>query len=131
MAAASNDPSRKLTLTARQDRVAALLATGRTVAAAAREVGVSTVTIWAWHKLPHFKERVTEYRRELTDRAIARLADMMASTAADTLQELASNPEVSASTRLDAAKSIYDIFVNVNNAQELQARIEQLEANQR
>jgi hypothetical protein len=119
---------RNQTISARQERVATCLATGQPVARAARECRVGECTIWAWLKQPPFRERVSELRRELTDRAIGRLADMMAGAAADTLLKLLEAK--SDSVRLDSVKAVYDLFVNVTNAAELKARIEQLEANQ-
>jgi hypothetical protein len=74
-------------LSARQDRVATALAAGRTKAAAARECGVGKVTIWRWLKDPAFRERVAEIRRALLDRAIGRLADVIAGARAPASQE--------------------------------------------
>jgi hypothetical protein len=128
MSAKRNESEPIGTLSARQERVAAAIAAGRTVAAASRECRAGTTTIWRWLKQPAFRQRIEALRRELVDRAVGRLADMMAGTAADTLRKLLDAK--SDSVRLDSVKAVYELFVNVTNAAELKARIEQLEANQ-
>src|SRR5262249_15135619 len=128
MAGKPEENERNRTVTARQERVAAALAVGRTVAAACRECRVSTGTIWVWMKQPAFRDRIAELRQQLTDRAIGRLADMMAGTAADTLRKLLEAK--SDAIKLDSVKAVYELFVNVTNAADLKARIEQLEVNQ-
>jgi hypothetical protein len=125
----SNSKGSKLNerVSARQERVATCLAAGYPVARAARECRVGECTIWGWLKQPAFRERVSELRKELTDRAIGRLADMMAGAAADTLLKLLEAK--SDSVRLDSVKAVYELFVNVTNAADLKDRLERLEAN--
>src|SRR5262245_24669273 len=115
-------------ISARQERVAACLASGYTKVRASRECRVGTTTIDRWMEMPAFRERIADLRKELTDRAIGRLAEMMAGAAADTLAKLLD--AASDSVRLDTVKAVYDLFVNVTNAAQLKARIEQLEAGQ-
>jgi hypothetical protein len=119
---------RNPTISNRQERVAVALASGRTVAAAARDCRVNADTVWTWMKQPAFQARVAELRQSLTDSAIGRLASMMADQAADALLRLLSAE--SDVVALDAVKAVYDLFVNVTNASELKSRIEQLEASQ-
>ncbi|VTT97979.1 hypothetical protein : Uncharacterized protein OS=Thermodesulfatator indicus (strain DSM 15286 / JCM 11887 / CIR29812) GN=Thein_1510 PE=4 SV=1 [Gemmataceae bacterium] len=118
---APNDP-----VTNRQERVASALACGNTIAAASRACKVSQTIIHRWFKQPAFKARVAELRNELTNRAIGRLADMMAGSAADALASLLDSK--SDTVRLDSVKAVYDLFINVTNAAELKNRIEQLES---
>src|SRR6516162_70812 len=79
---------RNLRVSNRQERVAAALASGRTVAAAARDCRVNEGTIWEWMKQSGFKERVAELRQLLTDRTIGRLSELLAGSAMDTLVQL-------------------------------------------
>jgi hypothetical protein len=114
-------------LSPRQDRVAACLAAGRTKAAAARECHVGIATIHRWFReSPAFRKRIDELRTELVDRAVGRLADLMAGAAVDRLASLLGAE--SESLRLDAVKAVYELFVHVTNAADLKGRIEQLEA---
>jgi hypothetical protein len=116
-------------VSARQERVACCLAAGYAVAKAARECSVGETTIWAWLKQPAFRERVAALRRELVDRAVGRLADLMANDAADALAKLLNAK--SDSVRLASVRSVFELFVNVTNAAELKDRIEKIEAAQR
>src|SRR5262249_62391363 len=77
----------RVVLAARQERVAALLAAGWKVAAAAREVGAGKTTVWAWLRQEDFRKRIDELRRELLDAAIGKLADLMAGQAGAVLGE--------------------------------------------
>lgn len=119
-------------LTERQEAVAACLAIGRTVNAAARECKVGACTIWRWLKVPEFKGRVDELRKELTDRAIGRLADLMAGKALDVLTKRLDAKDKTGKTTatLDDVKAAFDLFLSTTNAAELKARLEALEANQ-
>jgi hypothetical protein len=114
-------------LTIRQERVAALIAAGRTINAACREckVGVSTAHRWKV-ECPGFLQRIAELRAELTDRAIGRLADLMGGAAADQLQKLLAAK--SEGLQLDAVRTVFELFISATNAAELKSRIERLEA---
>jgi hypothetical protein len=109
--------------------VAACLAAGRTKAAAAREchVGIATVHRW-FRESPAFCKRIDELRTELVDRAVGRLADLMAGAAVDRLSGLLGAE--SECLQLDAVKAVYELFIGIRNAADLKARIEELEANQ-
>jgi hypothetical protein len=125
MARKPNRNELNLRISARQDAVAACLASGRTIAATARECRVSTVTIWEWKKQEAFRARVAELRELLIDRAVGRLAEMMAGKAAETLEKLllAKSDHI----RLESVRTIFETFIDVKNAAELKARIEALE----
>jgi transposase-like protein len=110
----------------RQERVAAALASGRTVAAAARDCQVNEGTIWEWMKQSGFKDRVAELRQLLTDRTIGRLADLLAGSALDTLVQLL-NAE-SDNLKLETVKTLFEQFIAVTNSVDLKARLEALEA---
>ena len=102
MSAKSNET--KGNLTARQEKVAAALASGSTKAQASRECRVSTVTIWVWMKQPAFKERIEELRKELNNRVLGLLAEA-AATAVLTLRNVAESSE-SEPIKVDAADRI-------------------------
>ena len=94
----------------------------------ARECRVGTATIFRWLKQPPFRERIAQLRVELVDRAIGRLADMMAGAAADSLRNLLDAK--SETVRLDGVKAVYELFVTVSNAADLKERIERPETDQ-
>jgi hypothetical protein len=116
------------TISARQERVAVALASGRSVAATARDCRVHAGTIWEWMKQEGFKERVRELRQALTDSAIGRLSDLMAGAAADTLLKLFSAE--SDNVKLESVKAAFELYLHVQSAAELKSRIEALEASQ-
>jgi hypothetical protein len=118
----------RIILPIRQERMASLLAAGRTKAAAAREARVAVVTIYEWLKNPAFRARVEELSHDLWDQAINRLRDMMAGVALDKLKGLLSSENES--LRLEAVKVIYEVLMGMTSAADLKARIEALEANQ-
>ena len=127
-------PARKRTvengkIPERQEQVAALLASGYTQARACRECKVGATTVNRWLKDPAFQQRVSELRRQLTERAIGRLADMMAGEALDTLRKLLARSK-SDTVKLDAVRTVFEKFLDVTNAAELKDRIERLEAMQ-
>jgi hypothetical protein len=113
-------------LSARQEKLAACLASGMRPGEACDHCNVGTTTLWEWKKLPAFTERIAQLRKELVDRAIGRLSEMMAGRAADALLKLLESK--SDSVRLDSVKAVFDLFINTSNAAELKARIDALEA---
>jgi hypothetical protein len=128
----TNGQSRPKPLTARQERLAAALAGGRKDAEACREcrVGVTTLRNWRLGN-PGFTQRIRELQRELVDRAVARLAELMAGKALDALTERLSrtDPKTGAlMVGLDDIKACFEIFVHTTNAAELKQRLELLEA---
>jgi hypothetical protein len=114
------------TLSARQDAVAVAIACGKTVKNAAASIGAGESTVWAWHKQLAFRNRLAELRRELVNRTLNRLADAMAGKALDRLLSLVDSD--SSVMQLHAVREIFDRYVAVEQAAELRARIEQLEA---
>ncbi|WP_145243479.1 hypothetical protein [Urbifossiella limnaea] len=83
-------------------------------------------TVYTWKRSPAFNARVAALRRDLTERALGRLSDMMAGAALDRLQKLfrAKNEGV----QLEAVKTVYELFLQVTSTVELRTRIEELEA---
>jgi hypothetical protein len=81
-----------------------------------------------------FRERIAELRRELVDRAIGRLSELMAGQALDVLTQRLEGQDTRTgkpTATLDDVKAAFELFINVTDAADLKARIEQLEqANQ-
>jgi hypothetical protein len=119
------DSGQNETLSARQECVAAALAAGSSVAQASRDCKVGTATIWAWLKLPRFKGRLDELRRQLVDAAMGRLAELLGK-AGETYSKLLDSAETPARIKLDTANAVLDRFVGMSNFTELRAEIENL-----
>jgi hypothetical protein len=122
-----DDFGRNDTLSARQERVAAALAAGSSVAQASRDCRVGTATIWAWLKLPRFKDRLSDLRRQLVNEALGRLSDLLGK-AGDTYAKLLDALDTPPRIKLDTANAIYDRFVGLSNFAELRAEIERIKA---
>jgi hypothetical protein len=122
-----DDSGRNDTLSARQERVAASLAAGSSVAQVSRDCRVGTATIWAWLKLPHFTVRVADLRRQLVDTALGRLSELLGK-AGDTYARLLDAADTPPRIKLDTANAIYDRFVGLCNFTELRGEIERIKA---
>jgi hypothetical protein len=117
-------------LTARQVRLAACIASGMTDAAACRQCRVGVTTLWTWKKQPAFRERIAELQRELVERAVHRLSDLMAGKALDALTDRLDRTDPETGERVTTLPDIcaaFELFINVTNAADLKARIEELE----
>src|SRR5581483_9801507 len=103
-----NDTENGAVLSPRQESVALGVASGLSLAAAARKakVGVPTAKHWS-ATLPAFRRRVRDLRAEMTSQALGRLVDGMAS-AADTLGFL-SRKGKSEMIRLSAARAVLEL----------------------
>jgi hypothetical protein len=112
----------------RQERVALALASGRSLREAAGECHTGETTIKRWLREPAFLRRVAELRRELTSRALGRLADAMAGPAADTLFELLGAK--AEKVRLDAAKAFFELGQKLIELEDLKERLAALEDRQ-
>jgi hypothetical protein len=86
---------------------------------------VGTATIWAWLKLPHFKDRVADLRRQLVDAALGQLSDLL-SKAGDTYARLLDASDTPPRIKLDTANAVLDRFVGISNFAELKAEIDKL-----
>jgi hypothetical protein len=94
-------------LSAKQERIALELASGRSVARVAKEHGAGVRTIRRWQaENNHFQERVDELQREIIGQAVGILVGQTGK-AAQTLGELLHSD--SDSIRLQAARSIFEL----------------------
>jgi hypothetical protein len=80
------------TWNSKQERLALLLASGRTIKAAAEEVKVGERTAHSWLGDPNYRALVTALRGRLLDEAVGRLADA-SGKAVQTLCDLMDDPK--------------------------------------
>jgi len=113
-------------LSPRQEAVALGVASGLSLAGAARKakVGVPTAKTWS-STLPTFRRRVQGLRAEMTSQALGRLVEGMAS-AADTLGFLARKGK-SEMVRLSAARAVLELANKTRENVELEERLHALE----
>jgi transposase-like protein len=112
-------------VTYRQESAALLLASGASVAETARKTKVAEPTVWVWLRLPAFKDRVRELRRDLTERAAGVLAAGMTEASWTLRQLLKSKSET---VRLKAAEALLAHGREQTGLAELQADVEELKA---
>lgn len=106
--------------------VAAALAAGQTVKAAAAAAGISHRTACRRWADPAFRQRVTELRNEMVSRAVGKLADSMGD-AADFLRVVIERAEERTSDRVRAAVAILQEAIKTRDATELEERLSALE----
>ena len=93
---------------------------------AARAVGISTVTLIRWQKLPEFQVAYREARRAAFGQAIARL-QQGASAAATTLLKLMLDPATPPSTRARCSESVIGLASKAIELDDIEARLAALE----
>jgi hypothetical protein len=108
----------------KQERLALLLAGGRTIKSAAEEVKVGERTAHSWLGDPRYRALVTALRGRLLDEAVGRLADA-AGKSVMALIDLLDDP--SSNIRLRASLGILDTLLRVREHVEFEGRIRRLE----
>lgn len=109
---------------AKQERVALLLAAGRTQTEAAAEAGVAVKTIQRWREDPRFIHKVSWLRSELLANGLGKLSDATVE-AADVLRGLLkSNNEA---IRLAAARSVLQVSNELRKTVETEELVEELQ----
>lgn len=104
--------------------LAAALAAGQDVAAAAAQAGLSERSAYRRLSEPEFRERVATLRAEMVEQAVGKLSGTMGA-AADKLRELLGSK--SEKVQLAAAKAVLDSQVKLREATELVARLDAIE----
>lgn len=107
------------------DELAAAVASGKTVRAAALSLGLAERTAYRWAAAPTWDARVRKAREKMFGGAVNRLASL-ANKAVETLGDLCGSehkPEI----RLAASRAILADFINARSAIELLDRLESLE----
>jgi hypothetical protein len=107
------------------ESLAAALATGQTLRAAAVTAGIAERTAARRWADPDFRRRVAGLRGDLVQAAMGRMADGM-SAAADVLRQLLTAQ--SENVRLGAARSLLELGVKLRETVELEDRFAALEA---
>lgn len=108
------------------ENLAAQVAAGLTIKAAAVVVGCSESHAYTLSGSGEFKRRVSDLRSQATSAAVGKLSDA-AGRAVDVLVELLSDDN-EPKDRLAAAKSILQLMGPISELAELRARIDALEA---
>lgn len=115
-----------MALNGKSERLAVLLASGRSIKDAATEIGCGSRTAYRHASRPAVKARVAELRGEITRQAVGTLT-VAASQAAVTLTEML-DADFEPSVRLAAAKAILASVGPLSELGELRQRLSELES---
>ncbi|MEW6489817.1 MAG: hypothetical protein AB1578_18150 [Thermodesulfobacteriota bacterium] len=111
----------------KQEQAIAALLSEPTIERAAAAVGADPRTLRRWMQRDDFREAYRLARRELMDCATARIQSASCA-AVDALEEILGDSGAPAGSRVSAAKGVLELAVKVAELQDLQERIERLEA---
>jgi hypothetical protein len=106
------------------EALALALASGLTVEGAAEQAGVSPRTAYRRRADPDFRQRVIEFRAEMVQRALGKLADG-AAAAVDTLRKLLKAK--SEHVKLGAARAMLELASRLRDTVELEQRFQDVE----
>jgi hypothetical protein len=107
-----------------QQRVALLIAAGRSIRAAAREADCGERTIHSWLEDSRYRTCIAELRHRMLDEAVGTLAEAT-NEAVGTLRKLLD--DANSSVRLRAALGLLDAAVRMRQHVEFEARILRIE----
>ena len=113
-------------LTRREEQAIAALLSEPTIAAAAAGAGVAPATLRRWLAAPGFRARYGAARAEVVRVAVARLQAVMGK-AATTLEAVMDDGGAPASSRVAAARAVFDLGLRAKETEELEARLAELE----
>jgi hypothetical protein len=113
-------------LSPKQDRAAALLASGSTVKRCAEEVEAGERTLYDWLALDELRKQVGMYQFRLIDEALGKLADAATRAVAALVECLGSHE--SDSVRCRAALGILDQVIRIREATDVERRLTELES---
>jgi len=111
----------------KKDAAILALVTEPTIADAAKKAGISHATLHRWLQIKDFKDAYREAKREAVSAAISRL-QRTATEAVDALRDVMNDAESPANARVSAARAILELAIKAIELEDLEARVEQLEA---
>ena len=113
--------------TRKQAAAIAALLTASTLKEAAETVGIGDQTLWRWMKNPEFAAEYRDAKRQTVSQAITRI-QQSCGEAVDVLREIMGDVQAPAANRVQAAKTMLEMALRATEIEELENRIEQLEA---
>ncbi len=114
-------------LTARQSRALTAMMTSQSVVEAAKTAGVSERTLQRWLDDPAFRKELSERQSEAVTTVTRRLVTL-ADQAVNTINEVLTDPDIPAATRLRAAESVLSNLLKLRELVDLEARVARLES---
>ena len=97
-----------------------------TIGEAAKQTGISEVTLWRWLQLSDFADKYRAAKRQAVSQAIARL-QQTTTLAVDTLVEVMQSIDAKDTAKVTAAKVILEMAFKAVEVEDLAAKVEELE----
>jgi hypothetical protein len=110
----------------KKERLIASLLTKDTVGKAAKCAGVGETTAWRWMQDPQFVEKYREAKARVVEQAVSKI-QRSCSKAVDVLLKIATDEKKPASARVSAACKLVDFAMRVQEAERIEARLQDLE----
>jgi DNA-binding MurR/RpiR family transcriptional regulator len=114
-------------LSRKQEQAVAALLAQPSIAGAAKAVGIGEKTLWRWLQREDFRGAYQNARRRIVNQAIAHVQAGM-SEAVQALRGVMNNKQAPASAKVSAARAMIDTGLRGLELEDLEARIEALEA---
>lgn len=114
------------TIKAKDEKIIAALIANPTIRAAAAACAISETQIYARLRIPEFKLRYDEARRELLERNTAALQARLGA-AIETMGEICTDAETAPQTRLNAADAIIRNSLKLTEQFDILRRLDELE----
>ena len=115
-------------ITRKQELAIAALVSEPSIGKAAAKAGIAKKTLWRWLQRNAFREAYRKAKMELVRHAMAQLQAAMVE-AVQTLRDVMGDIEATPSARVSAAKAVMALGLKATELEELEARVEKLEAN--
>lgn len=97
-----------------------------TIKQASEASGVPEPTIYAKLRDDDFKQRYNEVKNQMLNNTVSFL-QVKLQEATTTIIDIMNDVEIAAQTRLNAARSVFDYFIKLNEQTEILSRLEALE----
>ena len=118
---------RSTELTEKQEGAIVALVSNPSIGVAAEAAGVGRTTLWRWLKEDDFRTAYMSKRREALSQATARL-QQLTGEAAEVFGSVMNDPKASAHPRVMAARAVFELAQRGYEIEELEARVEAIEA---
>lgn len=114
-------------LTEKQEEAILALVSNPNMSAAAEAVGVGRTTLWRWLRDDDFRSSYMAKRREVMSQATARL-QQLTGEAAEVFGAVMNDVKASPHARVMAARAVFELAHKGYELEELEARLEAIEA---
>lgn len=117
---------KQINLNGKQEKALIALLTESTIKQAANKSGVGEATLYRWLNEEDFSQAYKEARSQALTQTISRI-QQSTNTAVNTLNDIMTDTEASASSRVTAAKTILEMAFKAHEIENVVSKIEEME----